>query len=272
MTKSNELYKELLMLTVNIPREFLFENQLQFGKINEDLYREMYSNFKRNPGEMDIANPKSYFQGINSGLADLCRNCSGFHYSARQNKIYDKQNDIFKASYFENTILNFLHSKGFKVVRGDESNQYVDNHKGYPDLCVLNESNSPACYIEVKYNAAPFIKVRNFVPGRECYEGSLTLNPQKLERQKRLIQDEIKVPVFYIYWADFPCLKGLFSTRIENIWNYYSSSGGTHQHDRRTGSGDFSYGRKTGQTEIIYPPILEMIELEDFINSLKQLV
>ena len=268
MNNSNLLYKELLSLTGDIPREYLFENQLQFDEINAVLYDQMYTGFKRDPGEMAVANEKSFFQSRVDGLSTLCSKCSGFHFSAGQNKIYDKQNDIFKASYFENTILKYLNNKGIKTVRGDETNEYVSNHKGYPDLCVIGSNGQPACYIEVKYNAAPFIKVRNFVPGRECYEGSLTLNPQKLERQKELIKSEITIPVFYVYWADFPCLKGLFATRIENIWSYYNSSGGTHQHDRRTGSGDFSYGRKIGQTEIIYPPILEMIQLEAFLIRL----
>lgn len=266
MSKSIELYKELLQLTAGIPRDTLFSNQLKFEEINSVLYEEMYNKNNRSPGISVVAEPREVYQKKVDNLKPLCNSCSSFHYSASQNKIYDKQNDIFKASYFENTIMKFLNSKGILTVRGDEENEYVSNHKGYPDLVVINKNKSPHCYIEVKYNAAPFLKVRNYVAGRECYEGSLTLNPQKLERQRELIQSEIKVQVYYIYWADFPCLKGLFATQIENIWNYYSTKGGSAQHDRRTGSGDFSYGRKTGQTEIIYPPILEMMNIETFLN------
>jgi hypothetical protein len=270
MNRSNELYSELLTLTTHIPSQHLFHNQLKFGQLNEVLYEQMYEMNKRDPGNGVIAEPRSVYQGRVNALTTLCNQCRSFHYSAQQTKVYDKQNDILKASFFEGTIQQFLNNKGIFTVRGDEENQYVQNHKGFPDLLVLNRARRPFCYIEVKYNAAPFIKVRDFVAGRECYEGSLTLNPQKLQRQKELIETEINVPVYYVYWADFPCLKGLFATRIENIWNYYSNQGNTHQHNRRTGTGDFSYGRRTGQTEIIYPPILEMMDLETFFNVLQQ--
>ena len=270
MNKSIELYTELLKLTTDIPRDSLFPNQLKFEELNTTLYEEMYTKNKRNPGVSAVAAPRSEYQLRIANLKPLCQKCEGFHYSAAQLKIYDKQNDIFKASYFENTIMRFLNSKGVVTVRGDETNEYVSNHHGFPDLVVLNKQKKPYCYIEVKYNAAPFLRVRNYVAGRECYEGSLTLNPQKLERQKELIQTEIKIPVYYLYWADFPCVKGLFATRIENIWSYYSSEGGSHQHNRRSGTGDFSYGRKTGQTEIIYPPILEMMNLETFLDIISK--
>lgn len=110
------------------------------------------------------------------------------------------------------------------------------------------------------------------VPGRECYEGSLTLNPEKLERQFKMVGNEINIPIFYVYWADFPCIKGVYFTNIQNIWDFYQRIGSDKQHDRRTGFGDFKFGKKIGQTGIIYPPILEMGNFEELIKKLTELI
>jgi len=266
---STELYLELLDSIDKPDSTELFENQLRFDEINKIFFEDIYCKKRTGPGKRRKAESKDEIgQQINQ-LRPLCDKCWSFFFRPVQNRKYDKQEDIHNANFFENKIMNFLKKKAFNVIRGDDEN--LGHHKGYPDLLVLGKNNDPICYLEIKYNAAPFLKVSKYVKGRECYEGSLTLNPKKLKRQVGMLGTQIKIPVYYVYWADFPCLKGIFFTEIQNIWNYFEEIGSGDQHDRRAGEGDFSYGRKIGQTQIIYPPIMEMKNFEELIDKLNEL-
>jgi hypothetical protein len=265
-----KLYSELIK-DINFKKDLdLFESQLKFSEFNKEFFKKVYLKKRRKPGQIEAAQQRTKIQGELSSLKDWCEKCKNYFFRPIQNREYDKKKDIFNAHFFENTIKDFLNKNGFNVIRGDNSAVFSNHHSGYPDLLILNKKDEPACFIEIKYNAAPFIKVSKFIKGRECYESSLTLNPPKLQRQKKLIESEIKVPVIYVYWADFPCLKGLFFTDIRNIWEYYEKFSKAPQHNRRTGVGDFNYGRKTGQTEMIYPPVLEMQCLTELLSFLKK--
>lgn len=267
---SVEHYKALLATIKISSRVGLFENQLKFEEINEFFYNEVYLKKRRPPGTNTEAESVLSLQKNFSHIKDTCSKCVQFWYRGKQTRTYDKQNDIQSANFYENALMSYLRNIGFNIIRGDD--EKIGNDKGFPDLLVLDKDGKQICYVEVKWNASPFIVVRSRLPRRECYEGSLTLNPEKLERQYNLIKKEITIPVFYAYWADFPCIKGIYFTDIENIWDYYQGVGLEELHDRRTGSGDFKNGKKIGQTKIIHPPILEMGNFEEFIQKLKDKV
>lgn len=267
---SIEHYKELIASLKIFSRDGFFENQLEFTQINEFFYNEVYLKKRRIPGNEENVESLSSLQYKFLQIQETCSKCAKFWFSAKQNRIYDKQNDILTANFFETGLIGYLNNLGFSVVRGDD--EKLGHHKGYPDLLVYGMEKKPVCYIEVKYNASPFLTVSTRVPGRECYEGSLTLNPEKLERQFKMVGNEINIPIFYVYWADFPCIKGVYFTNIQNIWDFYQRIGSDKQHDRRTGFGDFKFGKKIGQTGIIYPPILEMGNFEELIKKLTELI
>ena len=243
---SKELYVQLLDTVDRPDGTELFDNQLRFNELNKLFFEEIYCKKRTGPGKIRKSESKDEICKQINQLKVLCDSCWSFFFRSVQNRKYDKQEDIHTANFFENKTMFFLKMKGFNVVRGDNEN--LGHHKGYPDLLVLGKNGNPICYLEIRYNAAPFLKVSNFVKGRECYEGSLTLNPKKLKRQIEVLENQIKVPIYYVYWADFPCLKGIFFTEIQNIWHYFEEIGSEDQHDRRVGEGDFSYDRKIEQT------------------------
>ncbi len=265
---SIEHYKELISSLGEFPKEGTFESQTKFNENNDFFYNEIYLKKRREAGYPEIAEKLSSLQQKFPNITDTCSKCVDFFYTHRQDRTFTKQLDIERAFFFEIGFLKYLKSKGFNAERADE--EKVGHHKGYPDLQVYDKKGKISCYLEMKYNAAPFVMVKNFVSGRECYEGSLTLNPPKLKRQVAMIGKEIKEPIFYVYWADFPCMKGIFYTDIMNIWSYFLDMGGKKQHDRKVGQGDFRYGRKIGQSDIIYPPIFEMGNFEELIQELTE--
>ncbi len=266
--ESLDLYKKLLThIKGEIPGK-KFENQVKFEDFNKVFFEEVYLKKKRKPGEKQIAESRDSLIKRIKGLKELCKKCEDFFLG--QKREYNKEEDIELAGIFENALMSFLNSQGIKTIRGDDYKTIKGHHKGYPDLLILNSKEEEYCYLEVKYNAAPFIKISEFVEGRECYESPLTLNTIKLERQGKLTESEIKIPVYYVYWVDLPCLKGIFYTDIKNIIAYYQGFGKIYQHDRKVGNGDFSDGKKIGQTKMIYPPVLEMEEFSVLLKTIKE--
>jgi len=249
-------------------------NPLEFGDFNKGCYEKIYEKNRRKFGDNRPVLPKeSFFEDIPK-LGAMCKKCAShflkeYKRKKRINYAYIKEKDVMLAKKLEDMFMDFLsNDMGIKSIHGNEPSAISPNaHEGYPDILITNMKNEKICYLEVKYNAAPYIKQN--LPGRTCYEGSLTLNPSKLIRQYEMVQSgEIDIPIYYVYIADFPCIKGVFFSNINKIWKYFEDLGRSAEHDRKAFGGDFEGGRKIGQTKIIYPPLLCMNDFAELINKI----
>lgn len=269
-TNSQGLYLELLdfagsrLLTIlkNYP---LYLTQLTFDKeFNSCCISYMYDSQR---------NGKSYLSRQDfwpkiSKLKSICASCWKFYLDPRNNSV--KFLDIRLGKYFENEFMGFLRAKGFECIRGD-----IDR-KNYPDIAVLHKNRQPACYLELKYLTAPFVKVYTLVKGRECYEGSTTLDTgKKIATQRQIVETEITVPVFYVYWLDYPCIKGVFFMKSNDVYAYIDAVQGT-EWIRKQRSGDFvdtGQGKlKVGHLNKVYLPLLRMGNFEELLNNIQRQV
>jgi hypothetical protein len=269
MIKSIELYRELLDFSKSKLMSFLknyplHEAQLTFTAFNEECYHKIYIELGQNK---KIISRKELLKLI-PNLEMVCKNCWKFFINPRSNFI--KSLDIKFGKKFEEVFMDFLSIKGFKCKNGDEIK------KNYPNIAVLNTNGKPVCYLELKYIAAPFLTVFQKVKGRECYEGSLTLDvDEKLKIQRRIVEEEIKVPVFYVYWADFPCIKGIFFIEAKKLYQYVDKVG--LEYTRRPRSGNFIRRVngdviEIGHRDKVYPPLFEMENFEKLLQILIALV
>jgi hypothetical protein len=169
--------------------------------------------------------------------------------------------DVQLGKKFEIVFEKFLKSKGLEVERGDLQN------RRYPDY-VISKNGKKIAYYELKYHQAPFVFTYKLRPGRECYEGSITLDHKKVETQLDLINKEIDVPVFYVHWVDFPCIKGIFCQSAKDVQEIIKQG---IEYNRGVREGDFSYGKKVGHTEKFYPSILEMMNFSEFLKIVEDL-
>jgi len=127
----------------------------------------------------------------------------------------------------------------------------------------------------VKYLTAPFVKIFEKVPGRECYEGSTTLDAdEKLETQRKIVEEEIDVPVYYVYWLDYPCIKGVFFMPSEEVYSYLDET--KLEWTRKERTGNFIHADRkrvrVGHIKKIYLPLLKMGNFEGLSNRLHELV
>ncbi|MEM2614286.1 MAG: hypothetical protein QXO15_08715 [Nitrososphaerota archaeon] len=267
--KSIELYRELLEFSkdklMNFLKNFpLHEDQLTFTEFHERCYRKIYVEL----GQRGKILPRKEIIKMIPDLHIVCKKCWEFFINPRSNSI--KNLDIKFGKEFEKVFMDFLKAKEINCKSGDEIK------KNYPDIAILNVAGKPACYIEFKYIAAPFLTVYRKVEGRECYEGSLTLDvDEKLVTQRKLVEVEIKVPVFYVYWADFPCIKGIFFMEAEKIYEYVDKVG--LEYTRKPRSGNFVHGPKgelirVGHIDKVYPPLFSMENFEKLFQTLVVLV
>jgi hypothetical protein len=181
-----------------------------------------------------------------------------------------KSLDIRLGKYFENEFMGFLGVNGYESARGDVI------RKNYPDIAVLQKDRQPACYLEHKYLTAPFVKVHTLVKGRECYEGSTTLDTgEKIAAQRQIVKAEITVPVFYVYWLDYPCIKGVFFMKSNDVYAHIDSVQGT-EWVRKQRSGDFidtGQGKlKVGHLHKVYLPLLRMGNFEELLKNIQMQV
>ena len=116
-------------------------------------------------------------------MKDICKKCGNYFIPKRNESI--PKYDVILGKQMEEELMDFLSKKlQTKVCRGDLEN------RSYPDCKILREDGSIAAYFEVKYHAAPFVYAKRFT-GRECYEGSATLDYKKMKKQLALIEEEI---------------------------------------------------------------------------------
>lgn len=258
MDISMKLYKELLGMCSEDISSYLdnvlkYDTILTLNDFNIRCYNTMYKNCK------EICPRQSFFKDIPE-LEEECKKCWKFFLNPRNKSI--KGLDIRMGQKFEEALGVFLESKGFIFEKGDNKN------KKYPDNAILSEKRKLLALYEVKYHQAPFVKTFQYRKGRECYEGSLTLDYEKIQKQIELINKEVKIPVFYIHWVDFPCIKGLFCQTSDET-SIIMKKG--IEFDRKEREGDYSKGRKVGYTVKFYPSILEMMEFSEFLDRITEL-
>ncbi|MCK4729899.1 MAG: hypothetical protein KAT28_01130 [Candidatus Aenigmarchaeota archaeon] len=250
-----ELYKELLGFCEEIreKQKFKFDSNLNFSNFNEKCYIEMYLKNKVS------TRPLVFKKGSLPELKDVCSKCAMFHTSKRNEMI--KGFDIQFGHWFEKAFRDFLLNKGIKTEK-----------KGFPfpDIEVI-KNGVPVAYFELKYIRSPFVYANNQLKmERWCYECSLTLDVgDKLSKQRTKIEDNIiskNIPVFYVWWYDAPCVKGIFYMTAEKIFTYWDKIGTSH--NRKEREGDLEVKQEKGK---IYPPLLEMKGLKEFIGYLKGL-
>lgn len=160
--------------------------------------------------------------------------------------------------------MKFLSGKlGVKVERGD-----IDN-KSYPDCVIRNRDGGIAAYFELKYHAAPFVCAYKFTK-RECYGGSATLDCGKIKKQLELIEREIRVPVYYVHWIDYPCLKGIFYESAEMVKAHMAQQHAEFERKKRQGDEKKSPGAR--YLSKIYSYLSDLNSFEDMIEEFKALL
>jgi hypothetical protein len=258
---SLDLYKNLINNIDDVVEYITFETfptQFQLKEFNYDCYSKIY--LKK---DMGINKRQDYFKLIKN-LESTCKDCWKFYLNPRNKSI--KGMDIQLGKKFQEKLCNFLNEKEIICAEGDIKN------KIYPDNLVKDINGDKKAYLEIKYQSAPWIfAYREKDTNRECYEGSPAIDIKKLENQWNLVENgEIKVPIYYVFWLDFPCIKGVFFMDIRDLYNYYKSEATVF--DRRLREGDFEKKkdgiRKVGYTKKIHPSIYQMGSFEELINIL----
>lgn len=257
MKKSQILYLNLLDETSEI-KEFMkrtpqYHTFLTFSEFNIRCMDIMLNN--------EIIPRNKFFEKIPE-LKDECSHCWKFYLNPRNKSI--KKYDIIYGKKFENAFIRFLNKLSILSKKADEEYAIL------PDNLILNKEDEILAYYEVKYHNAPFVRKYKFSPGRECYEGSLTLDFIKVKKQIEEINKITKAPVFYLHWVDFPCIKGVFYMTLEETQNILEL-GIDYKRKKREGNyiktkkGE----KKVGYQSKFYPSILKMKNLEDFVKTFK---
>lgn len=230
----------------------LHDSQFKYSDFNDKCYEAMYLNNRQD----SIKTVKELKEEILE-LKDICKNCCSYFMIPRSNSI--KKDDIDFGRILEDVIIDFLEDKyKLNVAHGDDSN------KKYPDCMLLSGDKGILAYFEVKYHGAPFIRSKNKI-GRYCYEGSATLDLDKLVKQIGIIESELDRPVFYLHWIDYPCLKGLFFETSDQVKNELFIQGNAFEREERSGDYD-AKGNKTGYTKKFYSKLLEMGSFDKLIE------
>jgi hypothetical protein len=260
--ESQKLYEELLgssreRLSQSLQNYPTFSTQLKFDSVFNSACISIMYNAQRHQKPLL---PKTLFWSKICGLRETCYSCANFYVSQRTNS--DKSCDIELGKQFENELMEFLKSLGIATDRAD------NEKKNAPDIKVLSKDMSPSCYLEIKYLSAPFVLRNKFAKDRECYEGSTTLDSdKKILDQRRIVENEIRRPVYYVYWLDYPCIKGIFFMDSKEVYQYLDSVNNL-EWTRKTRSGDFSGNTRVGHNKKVYLPLLKMGNFEEFLKNL----
>jgi len=267
---SQQLYSELLEYSRPTLKEFLKNFPLYPGQLSwdEEMNSSCISLMYDSQRHQNSFLPRQDFWPSIQGLKVSCTSCWKFYLNPRNNSI--KYLDIRLGKNFEQVFMGFLKSRGLETTRGDVE------RKNYPDILVLGRNDQPACYLELKYLTAPFVKIFQFVAGRECYEGSTTIDTgAKILSQRKIVENEITVPVFYVYWLDYPCIKGVFHMESSKVYEYIDSVQGTEwvRKERTGDSVTTTQGKlKIAQLNKAYLPLLYMGNFKELFNKIQQTV
>ena len=234
-----------------------FENQFCWEDLNARCYDVFYAS--NDPGR-----PISALRArrIVPGLEQMCQKCRDYFIPKRNESI--PKYDVVLGEQMEEELMKFLQRKlGTTVCRGDRENL------SYPDCRVLRKDGSTAAYFELKYHAAPFVLAWRFTK-RECYEGSATLDYEKVQKQLALIDAEITVPVYYIHWIDYPCLKGIFYEEAQAVKARMSRRHVEFQRKSRVGDNQKSEAARYFTK--IYSYLLDLGSFEELVEELRSLL
>lgn len=266
MNKSEILYKNLLLFGQERILEFLknaptYGTQFEFHKLNSQCNQKMYEELS--PNEIYPAR-QSYFSEI-SDLEVECKKCWKYFMRPRNKSV--KSLDVQFGKQLEEIFITYLKTLRINVIRADLKD------RRYPDLLVLDSSKEIIAYIELKYHAAPFLLTYKMREGRECYEGSLTLDKKKIVKQLEIFESEIERPVFYVHWVDFPCIKGIFFQTSEQLQDMLANN--KDEYTRKEREGDFEIKKdgtekKVGYGQKVYPSIAEMGNFAELIKIIEQ--
>lgn len=250
-------YEELLSMEHDRIIDFfkdakLYESQFKYSEFNAECYDAMYLYNSQD----NIKTVKALKEEIEN-LKPTCKKCGNYFMNPRNNSV--KKYDVMLGKLLEDVIIDFLKKKyKLNVTHGDNIN------KKYPDCMLLSGDKGILAYFEVKYHGAPFISAIQKI-GRYCYEGSATLDFDKLIKQIEIIESDIDRPVFYLHWIDYPCLKGIFFETSDQVKNELFVQG--ELFERKERSGDFdNLGKKKGYTKNFYSKLLEMGTFDELIE------
>lgn len=255
-------YEELLNYSKDRFDEFfknisIFENQFGFSEFNQQCYREMYEDNSYD----SIKTVKELKESIPE-LKETCKKCGNF-FIPQRNKSISKY-DVILGKQHEEILMEFLSKElGTSIVRGDLEN------RSYPDCKVLDKDGKPVAYFEVKFHGAPFVSALKLT-GRHCYEGSATLDHKKIEKQLEIINNEISVPVFYVHWLAYPCLKGVFYETSEQVEKYINLKHAEFEREKR--EGDDLKSKSAVYLKKMYSPLLDLKDFDSLIENLRSLL
>lgn len=241
----------------------LHEGQFSYLDFNDCCYEQMY---KKN-SQGNIKTVKQLKNEI-PNLAAKCKTCAEYFMHPRNKSI--KGLDVQMGLFLENILIDFLNKNmHIKAMHADNLN------KRYPDCMILGKDKGILCYFEVKYHGAPFIQAISKIK-RYCYEGSATLDYEKVKKQIELVESELDRPTFYIHWIDYPCIKGIFFETSEQVKSYlYQSNIEFEREDRegdyKTVNDLYKIVNKVGYTTKIYSPLLQMGSFEEFITIIQDM-
>lgn len=256
------LYEELLEYSKERLEKFfqnikLFENQFMWSDFNARCYKYMYQD---NTYE-EFSVVKELKEKVPE-LKEICKKCGKF-FIPQRNKSIPKY-DVILGEQYEELLMEYLSEKlNTKIARGDLQN------RSYPDCAVYDSNENVVAYFEVKFHGAPFINALQLT-GRYCYEGSATLDYKKIEKQLDIIDNQIDVPVYYLHWIEYPCLKGVFYENAKQVKEYIKQ-----QHvefERKKREGDELKSKKSRYYLKMYSPLLYMGSFEDFVEELKTIL
>ena len=234
MNKSIYYYNQLLKFSEDIRDNYLknvtkFKNQLRFDEINKECYIKMYDEIK---STKDIKPLNEFYDRI-IGLKNLNNEAYKYYLSPRNKSI--KGLDVQLGNKFDEAFMNFLKSNGIKI---NDERADIKNKK-LPDIKVLDNTRNIKAYIEHKYHNAPFMFSQKKI-GRENYEGSITMDTKKIQRQLIEIEAELgDRPVYYVHWVDFHHLKGIFFNTQEQIKAYLNKD--PIEFNRLSRKGDYKF-------------------------------
>lgn len=256
------MYEELLRFSRPRLDEFfrnvtIFENQFCWDEYNEQCYDYFYTNNSYDA----LATVRDAKVNIPE-MKEMCSRCAAYFVPKRNESI--PQYDVILGKQIEEAIMGFLQEELHTIVcRGDLEN------RSYPDCKILKKDGTVAAYFEVKYHAAPFVYSVKFT-GRECYEGSATLDYKKMKKQLALIDEEIDVPVYYLHWIDYPCLKGIFYESSEAVKAHMEQQHAEFVRKKREGDDQKSAGARYFSK--IYSYLLELKSFEEMVDEFKALL
>lgn len=256
------LYHELLEFSKPRLDEFLknvslFENQFTCPPYHETCYRLMY---EENTYDA-VASVKELKSKIPE-LTELCKKCAAFFIPARNKSL--PQYDRILGKQHEELLMEFLSKKlHTNIERGDLQN------RSYPDCRLLRADGSIAAYFEVKFHGAPFINALHYTK-RYCYEGSATLDYEKVLKQLSLIKQEITVPVYYVHWIEYPCLKGIFCESAAQVKQHAAAQHA--EFERKLREGDAQKSKSAVYLKKVYSPLLTMMSFEEMLDEFRALL